>query len=331
MSAEVVSILDVPHTELRGMLSRGAPVYVPVNPVEYHGPHLSLHNDHAVSVGLAKRLHARLADVTDGAPLLLASSLEAGVEPCPGPGTRATSFRDLRAMVVRAAEALVELGARRVVFMTFHGAPLHAWALHAGVLRVRSLGAQATQPFNLVLRALLDADFGDFEEAFETVPAGAERETLRAGVADDFHAGFFETSVALALAPETVSAVHTRLKPCPAIVPNAALARAAAVARALRQDVLSRELTFAAAGVGWMELRPFPGYTGRPHLASAAAGEVFVRAMLDRYDPSVRQVFSGGAPPPPIMPWIVPLTAGGALPATHVPREAIASPASLGV
>ncbi len=32
----------------------GAVVYLPVNPIEYHGPHLSLMNDHLISVGLAR-------------------------------------------------------------------------------------------------------------------------------------------------------------------------------------------------------------------------------------------------------------------------------------
>lgn len=53
----------------KAAFSSGAPVYLPVNPIEYHGPHLSLLNDHLISVGLAGDLHAELASLHGGSPL----------------------------------------------------------------------------------------------------------------------------------------------------------------------------------------------------------------------------------------------------------------------
>jgi hypothetical protein len=41
----VTSLFDVPHHDARRLARSGAPVYLTINPVEYHGPHLSLHND----------------------------------------------------------------------------------------------------------------------------------------------------------------------------------------------------------------------------------------------------------------------------------------------
>ena len=37
--------LSMPHAEAREALATGAPVFLCVNPVEYHGPHLSLRQD----------------------------------------------------------------------------------------------------------------------------------------------------------------------------------------------------------------------------------------------------------------------------------------------
>jgi len=82
----VISLLDIPHQEARRLVKSGAPVYLTVNPVEYHGPHLSLHNDRLISIGLVREVHERLAEKHDW-PLLLGADLEVGVEPCPGPGT----------------------------------------------------------------------------------------------------------------------------------------------------------------------------------------------------------------------------------------------------
>src|SRR6059036_3692253 len=108
----MVSLFDVPHTEARKLVQSGAPVYLTCNPVEYHGPHLSLHNDKLVSRGLIEDLHGRLNPEW---PLLLASDLEIGIEPCWGLGTRHTRYQVARELILEACRALAELGARRVV------------------------------------------------------------------------------------------------------------------------------------------------------------------------------------------------------------------------
>ena len=41
-------------------------MFVPVNPVEYHGPHLSLHNDAVITRGVARDLHAALGGADRG-------------------------------------------------------------------------------------------------------------------------------------------------------------------------------------------------------------------------------------------------------------------------
>jgi creatinine amidohydrolase len=219
----------------------------------------------------------------------------------------------VRAAVVEACRALVELGAKRIVLMTFHGSPLHAWALEAGVRAAVRLGAQAISPLNIVLEELLADGVGErFAAAFAHVPDAAERDGMMRGLARDFHAGFFETSLALHYAPATVSQAYHQLPPCADVTPDGAMQAAARVARTLGRERLSRELQLAADGTGWKKLRPFPGYTGRPHRATAEAGAVFARAIVDRYEGLAREVFAGRArSPAPILGWVVPATLGG--------------------
>src|SRR5260370_37827125 len=143
----------MPHAQARALLAAGAPVFLPVNPVEYHGPHLSLHNDGLVSRGLARDIHAVLAQSEGDWPCLVTSDLEVGVDPCPGPGTRATPFRQVRSLVLEACRRLVELGAQRVVLVTFHGGPMQQIAPHARVRAMRAHGVRAPAPLNLLLRA----------------------------------------------------------------------------------------------------------------------------------------------------------------------------------
>ena len=303
----VIRLLDLPHDEARALAATGVPVHVFVNPVEYHGPHLSLHNDRLVSEGLALDF-ARLR----GETLVALDDLEIGVEPCPGPGTRRTLLPAARAIVREACRALVELGARRVVFGTFHGAPLHAMAIEEGVRLLREAGVEAFSPFNLVVRELVEAgDPARFAEAVAHLDP-ADRRAALDGLALDFHAGFFETSVALHYAPQSVSALHRELPPCPPVRAKRRFRLASRAFAALGKDAIARDLAFAAVGVGWHAMRPFPGYTGAPHLANAASGAVFARLIVERYVEHGQRVLAGLAPsPPPIMAWSAAASLGG--------------------
>jgi len=308
-----IPLFEQPHAEARRLVKTGAPVYLTVNPVEYHGPHLSLHNDRLVSRGLARDLHAALAARGPDWPFLVGADLEVGVEPTPGPGSRHTRYAQARALVLEACRAIAELGATRVILLTFHGHPLHNLALQAGVDWLAKHGVPALAPFHLVLRQMLMfEDAAPFAEALAPIGDPEQRAAVARELNYDFHAGFFETSVALHYAPRSVSPLHRTLPPCPPVVPDGRLRFAARVARALGRPILARELELAAAGFGWGSLRPFPGYTGRPHLASADSGAVFARKIVDGYVPAVEAVFAGRErAPQPIMAWMGRVSGGG--------------------
>lgn len=311
-----IALFDLPQHEAQRLLRGGVPVYLCVNPVEYHGPHLSLHNDRLLSLGLIEDIGARL-ETRNGWPVVLADHLELGVDPCPGPGSRPVPFTLVRDAVVESCRALADLGATRVVLMTFHGAPLHNLALEAGVRWLRSKGVAALAPFHLLLREMLEfVDAAPYADAFAPIADPIVRARLADHLRFDFHAGFFETSVALHWAPHTVSAIHRDLPPCPTITPDAALARAARGARALGRHALAHELEYGAAAVGWGALRPFPGYTGEPAWANRASGAAFAKHVVDRFTPIVDDVLHGrAAAPTPIMPWVEWMTARGRWPA----------------
>jgi creatinine amidohydrolase/Fe(II)-dependent formamide hydrolase-like protein len=133
-----------------------------------------------------------------------------------------------------------------------------------------------------------------------------------------------ETSFALALAPQSVDALHKTLPDCPPITPDVALMRAARVAAKVGQEKVASELRVAAWGVGWSKLRPFPGYTGKPRHATPESGEVFVRYAVERAVNAAALVFQGAAPPGPPMAWMEALTMQGRIPGIDIPLEAVA-------
>jgi creatinine amidohydrolase len=312
-------LFDLPHAEAQRRVKGGAPVYLTCNPVEYHGPHLSLHNDKLVSRGLIRDLHQRLQRRHPDWELLLASDIEVGVEPCYGPGSRHTSYQTACELIGEACRALAELGAKRVVLMTFHGNPLHNLALDFGVQLLESRGVRAIAPFHLTMRELTHLRSQEYAEAFRHIQDPVEREAMVRGLPLDFHAGFFETSMTLHYAPETVSEIYKTLPPCPEFPPDRYFLRAEKLARAAGQEELADELGLAAAGVGWNRLKPFPGYTGRPHRATKESGAVFARHMIDRLEPEVELVLDGKkAAPKPIMQWARWATLGGRIGVTRV-------------
>lgn len=292
-----IAILDRPHGESRRLLSSGAPVWLPVNPQEFHGPHLSLHNDGIVSAGLMRATHGRLAARHDW-PLFVAPDLDVGVGAVPGAGSRSSSYGAVRSAVLAACDALADLGARAVVLMTFHGDPRHNLALQAGVERLRARGVRALAPMHLLLREIMSVDPSRFDAVVEPLDDPDDRLLARDGLPNDLHAGFGETSLTLHFAPETVSARHRELPPCPPWKPVRSIALAAAVARSAGRDTLALELDYAARGLGWFRLNPFPGYTGRPHLANPTSGRVLAEIITDTYADAVEAVLVEGAPPP---------------------------------
>lgn len=322
-AAEVVSLLDLPHGQMKRLLGSGAPVYLPVNPVEYHGPHLSLHNDHLLGLALARDAHRQLAE-GQGFPMLVAAGIEAGVEPAPGPGTRVTPYPVVKSLTERACAALADLGARRVVLATFHGSPLHAAALQAGVRLLQRRGVRAVQPLNVLMDRLVRIDARELEEVLACVPSASDRQALTRLVPQDFHGGFLETSLALHYVPETVSPRYRELPPCPEIAPAAPFERLSKLARAAGRARLADELHLAALGLGWTALRPFPGYTSMPSLARADAGERLAVRIIEGYVECVRAVFAGAPPPEPVLGWLRAVTLGGRIPGLSVPLSDVA-------
>ncbi len=322
------NVLDLPHHEARSLLSATrAPVFVAMNPVEFHGPHLSLHNDRHVTAGLSRDLHARLSEGRSDYPFLVVDDLELGVEPASGPGSRRTSYADARRAIVETCRALVELGARRAVINTFHGGALHNLAIDEGVRVFERAGGRAVAPLAIALARMVDFDEADVADALDVVHATpAERAALRASVRFDFHAGWLETSLALHYAPRTVSPIHRELPPAPELGRDRALALAERVARTVGAGRISDELAFVSTAATWSRLRPFLGYTGMPHLASREAGARLADRFVDRYAEVARAVLDGGASAPRApfawMPW---LTLNGRVDATHVPTDQVAS------
>lgn len=313
----MTTLFDQPLDRARALVSSGAPVVLCINPVEYHGPHLSVHNDALMADGLARLLVEALQAGGLDWPWLSAGELGVGVDPVRGPGSVLVPYAAVRRRVLAACEQLFGIGAQRVILSSFHGSPLHNLAIHQGARRLEARGVRVFAPMNLLLRELMDVSAQTLPGAMACVSDAQDHPGLALRLPYDVHAGFLETSLALLLAPGTVHG-HERVPPCALLEPVAGPARGARLAARLGLEQLSTELRFMARGLAWYGLRPFPGYSGAPHLASAEAGQAVVDQLMPRMLEAARATLIQGEPGPgPALAWLGPATLWGRIPRTN--------------
>jgi creatinine amidohydrolase len=224
-------------TEELGALQGGPdPVValVPVGAIEPHGPHLGLGTDVAISEAACDRAADRLSST--GITALVAPALPFGVTECAArfPGAISVSAEALIAYLGAVIDGLLGQGMRYVCAVNNHLEPAHEEAVRAAVA-ARAPRAGVASPLDRRWARTLSDEF-------------------RRGAC---HAGRYETSIALACAPELVRDELRRGLPPVDIS-------------------LSRAL---AAGVSdFAEMGLDRAYAGAPADASAGEGE----ELLDR-------------------------------------------------
>ncbi len=311
----------LPSLPTREQVSSGAPVVLCVDPVEYHGPHLSVHNDALMAEGLARLLVEAFQDEGHDWPWLFAGQLGVGVDPVRGPGTVLVTYAEVRRSVLEQCAHIHELGAQRVILSTFHGSPLHNLAVDEAARWLAKRGVRVFSPMNLLLGELMDVRAERVPNAVACVGKPQDRQAVAQRLPFDIHAGFLETSLALLLAPDTVKD-HERVPPCPLLEPRAGPLHGSRLAATLGFAGLSSELAFMARGLAWYGLRPFPGYSGAPHLASMEAGQALVDHLMPAMLESARGCLLGDDPNPrPVLGWVGLATLWGRIPRTSAVVE----------
>ncbi len=318
----MILIDDTPLTEIRALAAKGVPAWVCIDPIEYHGPHLSLRNDQLIAEGLMRQSHAILQERHPDWPLVFAGQLGIGMDTVPGPGTVDVPYREVLRQTRTMGRRLLDLGFGRMVFLTFHGSPFHNAALWEAAEELREQGARVATPMNILTRRIMAPDPEEFAAVYEAVPNPKDAARLRARAHEDFHAGFGETSLAIHFAPETVID-HQSVPPAPALQTQPIWEAAARVADGLGKSVLAQEMRFVGMGMAWFGLRPFPGYSCEPAHASAEVGAIFADLICAGMVEDVESVLvDGAASLPPVLKWVSTLTFGGLFGRANVPLTA---------
>jgi creatinine amidohydrolase len=239
-------LADLPGSRIAGTLTAESLLVLPVGSIEHHGPHLPLRTDALVAESIATAAVERAAAEGLDVWQLPTLSVSKSDEHAWAPGTLWVTAETLLATLVDLGRSIAATPARKLVFLNGHGGNVALLQVANRELRRRF----GLQPF--------------------TMPAGIQQAgSGRDGEPDELgfgiHAGFAETSIVLALAPE--------------LVDEAAFARN--VPEHLADFRLlgfnNRPVTF-----GWLSDDFGPsGVIGDPTGANAAAGRRLVADAVD--------------------------------------------------
>lgn len=165
---------------------------LPVAAIEQHGPHLPLCVDTTLVEGIVA---ASLAELPDELPVLFLPTQQVGrsIEHLRFPGTLTLSAETIIRLWTEIGESVARAGVRKLVLFNSHGGQVSVMDIVARDLRSRSdLLVFSVNWFNLPLGAEVDGLFTQEENRF------------------GIHAGDVETSMMLALRPQTVDMAQAR-------------------------------------------------------------------------------------------------------------------------
>lgn len=227
-----------------------AVVLLPLGAVEKHGPHLPLDTDTRIAVALARRVAPRLG--ASVAPPFTDTAASCAAD---FPGTVSVDRELERHALAATLLGLRGAGAERVVLVNVHFDPEHLAAVRAALADVEAKDPGA-------------AVFPDFTRRAHAQRVGGEFAT------GDCHAGEFETSLMLAVAPEAVAPTYRGLPP-----------KQVGLVAGLRAG----KRTFRELGM-------HEGYCGHPATATPQEGERLLGVLADLVAEAVTGAGAAAAP-----------------------------------
>lgn len=243
-------------------------VFLALSPIEEHGPHLPVGVDFFNASYFARRSAENLVKARPGLNVLLYPPLPIGANTFRFVGSVWIKTRTLKRMILEMVHSLARFGFSKIALFSAHGGPFHLLALEEACLMAnRKFKVKMILPGSAATVKFLQ---GKYTAEIEQALGGKLTEEEKKALPHDFHAGWWETSMMMMLAPELVKPDYKKLEPV--------LARF----RDLRTDAIPK------LGKG-------EGYMGSPALASAQFAEATSK-LFEQLGQSVLLKLAGGEP-----------------------------------
>jgi len=262
----VLKLEELSWPELEALDRGRAVIFVPVSPIEEHGPHLPLGTDMYTCLALAEAIALRLEEQHPGVNTVLAPPLPLGSGTIPYLGTIRTPPRLVRQVLVRVGRAFARDGFPVIVAISGHLGLSHILAMEAASRKVsRRYGVRMIAPVASVWRQAVQSQ--ELKAACAALPEPITGPAL-AALLRGHHGGALETSLMLHVHPELV---HPAFR-------NLARVR----------------IRHFARWRSWTRER-WPGYVGDPAMARADFGHVMLTTIAALGADLIARVMAGDA------------------------------------
>lgn len=220
--------------------------FIPISPIEGHGPHLPLGVDYFNAIHFAETTARVTLERRPDFDAVICPAVPVGTQVYRLPGSLRSDSHTVYKVALTLGESLALWGFRYIFLLSGHGSPKNIVALESAALKVsRKYHIQMHSLSGALAVRFLKGDFVDRISAQMPEPLTDEQKKL---LKSDIHGGWWETSMMLLLRPELVSPVYKNL---------------ASVARTDK------------------ERRRNSGYIGSPALADTAFAEASLKVLTE--------------------------------------------------
>ena len=266
------NLAEMTWLEVRELDPLSCLVFVPISPLEQHGPHLPIGMDLYGAEYLARKMAELFQSLHPGWEVLMVPGLPVGSNAFDYPGSLFTRQRVVRDLLVDYGACLARHGLRNQVLISVHGGSGHIVALEeAADILARRFKCQVIAPFGALASKYFTGGYDEELAALGQPLTKEERRQLRT----DWHAGWWETSLMLVARPDLVRPEYKQLEEV-------------RVSDFLKvNDALVKEVNDGA------------GYLGAPAKASAEFGELLSGLLAVDTVRLIDRIIVGGGPVQP--------------------------------
>lgn len=276
--------------------------FMPVSPIEVHGPHLPLGTDVIVAQEIQRRVQARLEQERPHLTQVDLPALYCGSDALPAPGSISVQAEGLSRVLLDYARGLSSQGFRYLLVSDNHGGPRHHLGInHAAEKAWHKHGFHLIDPFIEVYRRMVRLD-PSLLSATGLGPGSC-------GDDSDSHAGTNETSLMLAIGGKTRNVEEYRqvlasAPPDLGGLPRALSCFGSILAKFGAQDA-GGDMQHLARMLAWTGQKGFTPYMGAPALATREAGEAMLAVHVGAALQLLDRAFAGESGlPMPQLGWL---------------------------
>ena len=204
------NLAEMTWTEVKALNLDETLVFLPVSPLEQHGPHLPIGMDLFGAEFLTRKMAELFQDLHPSWEVLTVPGLPIGSNAFDYPGSLFTRQRVIRDLLVDYGACMARHGLIHQVMISVHGGTGHIVAMEeAADILARRFKCRIIAPFGALASKFFHGGYDDQMEALTGTPlTSEERKQLRT----DWHAGWWETSLMLAACPHLVRPEYLELQ-----------------------------------------------------------------------------------------------------------------------